>query len=232
MSNSIISEGKTTSEAIENGLKKLNVSKKDVDVKIIKEENKKSFFSILDPRVVKVELTIKEKTGKESKKEEYIEKDDSIKEEDYNIIKNNIEKFLDNFIKILNIKNIEYKVINEKKDIKVDINGNDINYLIGYRGEALNSLQTIISRIGNKNLENKHRIILDIVGYREKRILVLEKLADKIARTVEKNGKSYTLEPMSAFERKVIHNRLQNNNKVTTHSIGKEPHRKIVVELR
>ena len=60
MAKSIISEGKTTNEAIEKGLKQLNVSKKMVDVKILESEEKRSFFSILAPRVVKVELTVKE----------------------------------------------------------------------------------------------------------------------------------------------------------------------------
>ena len=60
MPNTIISEGKTTSEAISNGLKKLNVSKEQVDIKILEEHEKRSFFSILAPRVVKVELTVKE----------------------------------------------------------------------------------------------------------------------------------------------------------------------------
>ena len=59
MSNSIISEGKTTQEAIEKGLKKLGVSKNQAEIKIL-EEKKKSFFSILDPHVVKVEITVKE----------------------------------------------------------------------------------------------------------------------------------------------------------------------------
>ena len=61
MPNSIISEGKTTTEAVENGLKILKVSKDKVEIKVLENENKKSFFSILTPRVVKVELTLKEK---------------------------------------------------------------------------------------------------------------------------------------------------------------------------
>ena len=60
MAKSIISEVKTTNEAIENGLKELNVSKKMVDIKVLENEDKRSFFSILTPRVVKVELTLKE----------------------------------------------------------------------------------------------------------------------------------------------------------------------------
>ena len=59
MNKSIISEGKTTNEAIENGLKELNVSKDMVDIKVLENEEKRSFFSILTPRIVKVKLTLK-----------------------------------------------------------------------------------------------------------------------------------------------------------------------------
>ena len=64
MENKIISEGKTTTEAIEKGLKKLNVSRQDVDIKVL-EEKKKSFFNILDPHVVKVEISVKDKDHEE-----------------------------------------------------------------------------------------------------------------------------------------------------------------------
>ena len=59
-----------------------------------------------------------------------------------------------------------------------------------------------------------------------------KELADKISKTVVKTGKKVTLEPMPAYERKIIHSRLQNNKKVITESIGEEPHRKIIVELK
>ena len=67
MEKTIIAEGKTTNEAIENGLRKLNVSKDCVDIKVLDSEDKRSFFSILTPRVVKVEMTIKERKNNETK---------------------------------------------------------------------------------------------------------------------------------------------------------------------
>ena len=82
------------------------------------------------------------------------------------------------------------------------------------------------------SVKEKVRIILDVSGYKEKRKKVLEELADKISKTVIKTGKRVTLEPMPAYERKIIHSRLQNNKKVTTESVGEEPHRKIIVELK
>ena len=90
---SIISEGKTTNEAIDNGLKKLNVSKNMVDVKVLETEEKRSFFSILAPRVVKVQLTVKEnKTSNEVVKKE--RKEIELSAEEQEKAKKNIEKFL------------------------------------------------------------------------------------------------------------------------------------------
>ena len=79
--------------------------------------------------------------------------------------------------------------------------------------------------------QNKVKIMLNIGGYREKREKDLENLAVKIAASVVKTGKSITLEPMTAYERKIIHTKLQENAKVKTYSIGEEPYRKLVVAL-
>lgn len=231
MPKSIIVEGKTTSEAISNGLKKLNVSKDKVNIKIIEEHEKRSFFSILSPRIVKVELTLKEE---EKNIKSFKEKETSIKidENELNASKVRIDAFLNEFIK--NFNDLEYKtnIDLENGFLKIDINGTDSKTLIGYRGEVLNSLQVILNSIANKDAKNKVRIVLNISNYREKREKSLEELADKISKTVYKTGKSITLEPMMAYERKIIHNRLQSSDKVKTYSIGEEPYRKVVIEKK
>ena len=230
MSNTVIAEGKTTAEAIENGLKQLKVSKNDVDVTVLKDENKKSFFNILAPRTVRVELKLKEKHN-ENKNIKKVEENE-LSEEEFNVIKNNISNFLDKFLKQINAENTKFEIVRDENIVNLNINGENLNSLIGYRGETLNALQTLISRIGNKGLENRHRIIVDIEGYRNKRIKALQDLAVKVSKTVMKNKKSIKLEPMSAFERKIIHDKLQENPKVTTHSVGKEPNRKVVIEIK
>ena len=228
MPKSIIVEGKTTSEAISNGLKKLNVSKDKVNIKIIEEHEKRSFFSILSPRVVKVELTLKED---ENNIKRFKEKETSIKidENELNASKTRVDAFLNEFIK--NFNDLEYKtnIDLENGFLKIDINGIDSKTLIGYRGEVLNSLQVILNSIANKDAKSKVRIVLNISNYREKREKSLEELADKISKTVYKTGKSITLEPMMAYERKIIHNRLQSSDKVKTYSVGEEPYRKVVI---
>lgn len=230
MSNTVIAEGKTTAEAIENGLKQLKVSKNDVDVTVLKDENKKSFFNILAPRTVRVELKLKEKHN-ENKNIKKVEENE-LSEEEFNVIKNNISNFLDKFLKQINAENTNFEIVRDENIVNLNINGENLNSLIGYRGETLNALQTLISRIGNKGLEKRHRIIVDIEGYRNKRIKALQDLAVKVSKTVMKNKKSIKLEPMSAFERKIIHDKLQENPKVITHSVGKEPNRKVVIEIK
>lgn len=222
--NSVIAEGKTTAEAIENGLKQLNVSKDKVNIKVLKNAEKRSFFSILAPRVVKVELTLKDVKEHYAPMQEHV---NQITPEQIEIAKKNLTVFLDEFS--TKFEDFDYDIKVNGNDINVELKGNDSSKLIGYRGETLNSIQIVMSTIANKNVMGKVRIILDIAGYREKRKKVLEDLADKISKTVIKTGKTIMLEPMPAYERKIIHTRLQNNEKVKTFSKGEEPYRKIVI---
>ena len=250
MAKTIISEGKTSTEAIEKGLKQLNVSKDKVDIKILENEEKRSFFSILTPRVVKVELTLKENMPEKKSENEFHRKQNRpsqeektkeheveerkrtekivLKPEEIEMAKENLEIFLNEFITKIS-SNIEYKIISDDEYIYVTLNGEEAGRLIGYRGETLNAMQLVLSSIANKKIEGKVRIILDIENYREKRKIALEELADKLARTVIRNGKQVTLEPMSAYERKIIHNRLQDSQRVKTYSVGEEPYRNVVI---
>ena len=235
MPKSIISEGKTTNEAIENGLKQLNVSKNMVEIKVLDNEEKRSFFNILAPRVVKVELTLKENSNFTQNNDKKFEKKSEIKNidlKDLEIAKSNIKEFLDNFLNNISDKKFNYSVEIVEQSIEINITGEDSGFLIGYRGDVLNSLQTILSSIANKNINSKIRVILDIENYRNKRKETLENLAIKVAKTVSKTGKNITLEPMGAYERKIIHSKLQDNKYVKTHSIGEEPNRKVVISKK
>ena len=233
MGKSIISQGKTTNEAIENGLKELNVKKDMVDIKILEEEDKKSFYSILAPRVVKVELTVKDNVKMEETSQQEEEREVKPRRINENMEEieagvEGIKSFLDKFLE----QGMNYKTEIKDYDIYVNIDGENLNYLIGYRGENINAIQTILSSIANKNSTAKIRVYLDIAGYREKREKTLEDLALKIARTVIRTRKPVTLEPMSAYERKIIHTKLQYDDLVKTYSKGEEPYRKVVITLK
>ena len=229
MSKTIVTQGNTTNEAIEKGLKELNATREMVDIKVLEEE-KRSFFSILAPRIVKVELTLKDeiednKEPKKVKKEIHLSKDDQQKAHD------NLNNFLEEFVKKMP-ENTKYDIKDAEDYMHVSLENENLGFLIGYRGETLYALQNILSAIAGKGINNKVRVILDIEGYKEKREKTLEDLADKMAKTVVKYKKPVTLEPMQAYERKIIHSRLQENSRVETKSIGEEPHRRIVISLK
>ena len=223
MAKTIISEGKTTAEAIEKGLKAIGLPKDLVEIKVL-EDNKKSFFDILAPKVVKVELK-----EKEAKKPEEFEIETTQEELEQAKIK--VEQFLKEFVEKLN-NGTTYTIEIKEKCLYVSINGENIGNLIGYRGEALYALENILKAISNKDTENRVIVRLDIENYKEKRIKTLQDVANKKARIVEKTGKMITLEPMQAYERKIIHSFLQENPKVETRSIGQEPRRKIVISKK
>ncbi len=223
MSKIVISEGKTTAEAIEKGLKEIGLPKELVDIKIV-EENKKSFFDILAPKVVKVELK-----EKEAKKPEEFEIETT--EEELETAKTKVDKFLKEFVEKLN-NGTMYKSEIKDKCLYVSINGESVGNLIGYRGDALYALENILKAIANQNTENRVIVRLDIEGYKEKRIKTLQEFAGKKAKIVEKTGKMITLEPMKPYERKIIHSFLQDNPNVETRSIGQEPKRRIVISKK
>ena len=227
MKNIVIAEGKTSNEAIEKGLKELNCRREDVEIKVLENEEKRSFFSILEPRIVKVELTLKKEPKEKNVKEK---KNENITPEDLE----KCERAVDNFLKLFTdqVKELEYVINKKDNSIYVEIKGNNSSKLIGYRGETIKALQTILSAIGNKELENRVRVLVDIGGYKEKREETLKELAKKLEKTVRKTGKKIILEPMSSYERKIIHMELQNSKFVTTYSIGEEPRRRIVIDKK
>ena len=234
MSEAKIFEGKTTNEAIEKGLKELGVSKADVEIKVIKNEEKRSFFDILAPRIVKVEMKLKE-SKEEKKVESEKQKKNAEISIDLNILenaKNNVVEFLNKFLLQTTGKNVDYECNIHENVIEIVINEKNADFLIGYRGDTLNALQTILTTIALKNNNEKIRVELDILGYRDKRKKALEELAEKIAKSVVKTRKSITLEPMPPYERKIIHSKLQDHPKVKTVSIGEGMHRKVVISLK
>lgn len=136
--------------------------------------------------------------------------------------------------KILDTFELENSVEMELKDnvLTINVNGdeNRLGILIGKRGVTLDSIQYILNLIVNKKSSRYIRVNLDSSGYREKRKETLINLAKKMANKVTKTGRSVKLEPMNSYERKIIHTALQDFEGVLTHSEGKDPFRKVVIQ--
>ncbi len=144
-----------------------------------------------------------------------------------------IKEYLDNLFKAMDIEtkvNIDYDA--EASLMNIDIEGPDMGILIGKRGQTLDALQYLISLYVNKKTESYIRVKLDTENYRARRKDTLENLARNIAFKVKRTRRSFTLEPMNPYERRIIHSALQNDKYVATRSEGEEPYRKVVVYLK
>ena len=142
-----------------------------------------------------------------------------------------IEKFLSDIAEQMGI-NLEFEVKANEELVFVEISGKDTGTIIGKRGATLDAVQCLASYVVNKDESKYVRVILDAENYRSKREKTLVSLANRLADKVEKTRHSVTLEPMNPYERKVIHCTLQNHPRVKTRSEGKDPYRKVVIEIK
>ena len=137
-----------------------------------------------------------------------------------------VEKFLTDVLKSMDIK-AEINIIN------VNLSGEKMGLIIGYRGETLDSLQYLLSLVVNKNHNNIYKkVVLDVENYRKRREETLIKVAQKVAYKVRKSKRPYKLEPMNPYERRIIHSTLQEFNDIITYSEGEEPFRRVIISLK
>lgn len=204
---SIEIEGKTVEEALNKALLELKTDKHMVDVDVL-DQGSKGLFNVIGVKPAKVRVSLK-----------------------YNYIEE-ARNFLANILKAMKI-DAEINIEEDDDTLHINLNGKNMGLLIGYRGETLDSIQYLVSLVVNKVHELPHkRVILDTENYRSKREETLKGVAVKTANRVIKTKKSFKLEPMNPYERRIIHSALQANAFVMTHSEGEEPFRRVVIELK
>ncbi len=113
--------------------------------------------------------------------------------------------------------------------IHIDIEGKDVSFLIGKRGEVLNALQYLLNVITARQITNGVRVVLEGDSYRERRAQTLTDMALKLAQEVRARGEEAVLDALPAFERRVIHQAIVDLEGVTTYSEGEEPNRRVVI---
>jgi len=117
----------------------------------------------------------------------------------------------------------------QEPPLLVDIEGDDLSVLIGQRGETLSALQYITRLIVARELGRATPVVIDVEGYRARREQQLRQLARRMAEQALEQGKTMTLEPMPAGERRIIHLELRDHEKVYTESVGEGDQRKVTI---
>ncbi len=124
----------------------------------------------------------------------------------------------------------EVNIVDDGEVIKVDIEGPDLGQVIGRHGNTLDALQHISYRAVSNDRSDMRRVEVDAGGWRERRAVELREMADDAADEAVETRDSVALPPMSASERRVVHEYLRDREDVDTTSEGREPERRLVVE--
>ncbi len=205
---SIRQEAKNVEEAIEQAVKKLNVSRDQIEVEV-EQEGSSGLFGIIGNKKAVIEARVKKspvKIGKE---------------------------FIENVFSESALK-VEVEVVEEKTNsdqVLYNLKSPDLGIVIGHRGETLDALQYLTSLVINREVNEYFRVLLDAEGYRDRRKKTLIRLAKKLARKAIQKGRKVVLEPMPPHERRIIHIALQDDQRVKSYSEGKEPFRKVMIEV-
>lgn len=198
--NSIEVSAKNVEQAIEIGLFKLGVKREDVKIAVISEGG------LFDK--AKVRLVVNDPNAEVSES----------------------EMIVNEFIEKAKL-DVVATVTEDEVGVKVDFAGAEIGTLIGKRGETLDSVQYILGQMINKGKtkQESRRVFVDCSGYREKREGTLKVLAHRMADKAVRERRISKLEPMNAYERRIIHLALEGRSDVTTESQDREPHRYITI---
>lgn len=143
-----------------------------------------------------------------------------------------VESFLCDTLKAMGMTVELVSDVGSDGALSVEMKGDNMGILIGKRGQTLDSLQYLANRVANKHQDGYVRVKLDTENYRARREETLKNLAKNIAYKVKRSRRTVSLEPMNPYERRIIHAALQSDPYVTTHSEGDEPYRKVVVTLK
>jgi spoIIIJ-associated protein len=193
---------KTVEEAVKIGLAELSLTEEQVEISVI-EQPTKGIFGILKGKAV-VEITKKQNQTEETL------------------------SFVQKIIDMMELNAVAS--VSEKEDSTViTLSAKDSSSVIGYRGEVLDAIQTLAGASLNIGKKNYQKVVVDCENYRDRREETLVKLAHKLEEKATEMRREVILEPMSPYERRIIHTALMESQTVTTKSDGKEPNRFVVI---
>jgi len=199
----ITASGQTVDEAVQTALEQLNTTRDQVDIEIIDEGNK-GIFGLFGSKPAVVNVTVRKNQVEEA------------------------ENFIREVATHMNIS-IDIKTTVKDNHVTFELSGDKIALLIGRRGQTLNAFQYLIQLVINRSGQDFYRITLDAEGYRKRREETLIRLAERMGQKALQLNRKVKLEPMPPYERKIIHQSLQDKD-VKTYSEGVEPNRHIVIE--
>ncbi|MFC4546829.1 RNA-binding cell elongation regulator Jag/EloR [Paenactinomyces guangxiensis] len=205
----MVVQAKTVEDAVRLACHRLNASRDNVDVHVL-EQPKKGFFGLFGMREARVEV-----------------------ERIFDPVEEAV-RFLGEVITKMGLSaEIEVEsASSSSKPVVLHLKGDKLGILIGRRGQTLESLQYLVNIAANRGVKKQVRFMLDADGYRKRREEALVNLAERLAKQVLRTKKEIVLDPMPPGERRIIHGAIQKEKRLTTHSVGDEPNRRVVISWK
>lgn len=141
------------------------------------------------------------------------------------------KQFLEDMFKQMGLTVFIEKMTTPDK-ITFQVHGDELGILIGKHGQTLDAIQYLTNLVANKEVAGHCHVVVDVENYRSRREETLVNLAKRLASKVRRNRQKVSLEPMNAFERKIIHTALQGERNIVTDSEGVEPYRHVVISYK
>ena len=210
--------GKTVEEAIQKALEQLGVSREEVEVTVVKEGR----HGILGLGAEEATVTVRLLVMAPEKRADIAE-----------VAKGVLETLLARMGLVASVVSQTKPPVEAGKGgspvIALDITGDDLGILIGRRGQTLVALQYVVRLILAHQVKARVPVVIDVEGYKQRRYEALQALALRVAEQVKARERAFALEPMSAYERRIIHLTLAGDPDVTTESTGEGEARKVVI---
>lgn len=137
--------------------------------------------------------------------------------------------YLEKLLQQMGVTEVTIDVKEEETGCVLTLNGEDLGFIIGRRGDTLDALQYLTGLVANRVDNAYYRVTIDVGNYREKREQALNGLAKKIAGQAARTGRRTSLEPMNPYERRIIHTAVQEIKGATSWSVGSEPNRHVII---
>jgi spoIIIJ-associated protein len=213
-------EGKTVEEAINEGLKKLNTSRDNVEVKILN-EGTTGLFGLMGTKPARVLLITKE--GSATRLASSV---------DTGTAQARVKQIVGDLLKLMNFSCKEVTTTVNDDRITAAIVSDEGSLLIGKGGQTLESLEHVVNLILNKDEHTRMKVTLDTEQYRQRQEERLQQMAQKAADQVRSTGRTYRFDPMPAKERRLIHVLLKDDPEVETFSEGEGAFRKVGIKAK
>lgn len=253
MERECITEAASVEEAVDAALEQLGVQQDAVKYEVL-EESGRRMFGMGAERLAKVRVWVKESylaELEEARRSDELDQEpdpaaevtpaaqrvyapaDELSDEDLDRVADTAVKSLKAILDTFGIEGHsveEYE--GDEGEIILDVVGADLALLIGRHGRTLDALQAVVSAITNKQLGFRYPVIVDVEGYRHRRRQKIEDIARRAADRATRQHAAIRMRPMTAYERRVVHVVLRDDNRVATQSEGDDPFRLVVVTPR